>query len=667
MKWNEHVIWNILRNWKSMNQRWFWIKRIFYYSFIIDTENIITCNSRCVFFLNIAISLYVVVTVFTIESLFFVVVLSNYLDFCDLDWVSLSILLSSSFSMSLCFISCAGSILCYRSLNFYRQCNRYRYWSVSVSLPVWLSISAVAFILDVSLTVYWIFVTISRMEWSNVSLWLKFLDLPRQLELGLVACQQNVVSLSRASQLGLVRPLNSEPPEHSSYRSCSHHVWMWLPPSLFHLPSSPITPHPPQTAAILHFLLLPLLHRHHHSTPTTTPHPPSLLPPTHPHPSLPSFLSSSLSPPPFPPISLSRTHHSVTTTSPPSLLLSCVLRRGRRGSSPLAKSACLTSGGWLVESTTNCPTKFVLAAELVSLPQRSLANCRWPCHLCSRQTTLRPAAFFHSCFMRRHLQRRKVSVNSHVVTTILRCVQPLRAEKTQGLPWATRKVKEAVRMHFGTEGLFWRGGGTHVRTHIGSGLSQIGYLAARNEELRAFCACLCRGSFWRLPGHWWHRRQEEGREPAYDIDGLRCLPLRLRGRPTFGDIACARLASATAPRSWSHGSTWRWESTEELPADLVFNRTHSGRQSFKMLPARPGATSIASSTSGASTICSSILSDKTSLCRCSLPWIRLLWRLRTWGHRRRPRCHAFDCHGSGKGPCPKSLHIFAKSPLNFLS
>ena len=32
-------------------------------------------------------------------------------------------------------------------------------------------------------------------------------------------------------------------------------------------------------------------------------------------------------------------------------------------------------------------------------------------------------------------------------------------------------------------------------------------------------------------------------EPACDIDGLGCLPLRLRGRPTFRDIACARLAN----------------------------------------------------------------------------------------------------------------------------
>ena len=32
-------------------------------------------------------------------------------------------------------------------------------------------------------------------------------------------------------------------------------------------------------------------------------------------------------------------------------------------------------------------------------------------------------------------------------------------------------------------------------------------------------------------------------EPACDIDGLGSLPLRLRGRPTFRDIACARLAN----------------------------------------------------------------------------------------------------------------------------
>ena len=35
----------------------------------------------------------------------------------------------------------------------------------------------------------------------------------------------------------------------------------------------------------------------------------------------------------------------------------------------------------------------------------------------------------------------------------------------------------------------------------------------------------------------------------YDIDGLRPMPLRRRGRPTFRDIACARLASAAAPTS----------------------------------------------------------------------------------------------------------------------
>ena len=40
-------------------------------------------------------------------------------------------------------------------------------------------------------------------------------------------------------------------------------------------------------------------------------------------------------------------------------------------------------------------------------------------------------------------------------------------------------------------------------------------------------------------------------EPACDIDGLRSLPLRLRGKPTFRDIACTRLASATAPASRS--------------------------------------------------------------------------------------------------------------------
>ena len=32
-------------------------------------------------------------------------------------------------------------------------------------------------------------------------------------------------------------------------------------------------------------------------------------------------------------------------------------------------------------------------------------------------------------------------------------------------------------------------------------------------------------------------------EPACDIDGLGSLPLRLRGRPTFRHIACARLAN----------------------------------------------------------------------------------------------------------------------------
>ena len=32
-------------------------------------------------------------------------------------------------------------------------------------------------------------------------------------------------------------------------------------------------------------------------------------------------------------------------------------------------------------------------------------------------------------------------------------------------------------------------------------------------------------------------------EPTCDIDGLGSLPLRLRGRPTFRDIACARLAN----------------------------------------------------------------------------------------------------------------------------
>ena len=32
-------------------------------------------------------------------------------------------------------------------------------------------------------------------------------------------------------------------------------------------------------------------------------------------------------------------------------------------------------------------------------------------------------------------------------------------------------------------------------------------------------------------------------EPACDIDGLGSLPLRLRGKPTFRDIACARLAN----------------------------------------------------------------------------------------------------------------------------
>ena len=32
-------------------------------------------------------------------------------------------------------------------------------------------------------------------------------------------------------------------------------------------------------------------------------------------------------------------------------------------------------------------------------------------------------------------------------------------------------------------------------------------------------------------------------EPACDIDGLGSFPLRLRGTPTFRDIACARLAN----------------------------------------------------------------------------------------------------------------------------
>ena len=183
------------------------------------------------------------------------------------------------------------------------------------------------------------------------------------------------------------------------------------------------------------------------------------------------------------------------------------------------------------------PTKFVLAAEPVLLPQRSLANCHalaLPYLLETNNISSR--CFSHSCFMRRHLQRRKVSVNSHVMTTILRRVQPLRAEKTQGLLGHSQGQGSRLNALW-HKGSFLAGGGrgagrTHVRTHMGSGLSHIGYLAARKEELRAFCACSSRGSFWRLRGHWWHRRQGEG------------WGKRVRNR-----WSAPRLASATAPRS----------------------------------------------------------------------------------------------------------------------
>ena len=45
-------------------------------------------------------------------------------------------------------------------------------------------------------------------------------------------------------------------------------------------------------------------------------------------------------------------------------------------------------------------------------------------------------------------------------------------------------------------------------------------------------------------------------EPACDIDDLRSLLLRIRGRPTFPDVSCARLASATAPDSRSGTQSW---------------------------------------------------------------------------------------------------------------
>ena len=40
-------------------------------------------------------------------------------------------------------------------------------------------------------------------------------------------------------------------------------------------------------------------------------------------------------------------------------------------------------------------------------------------------------------------------------------------------------------------------------------------------------------------------------EPACNIRGLRSLPLRLRSRPTFRGVSCARLTSASAPASSS--------------------------------------------------------------------------------------------------------------------
>ena len=96
--------------------------------------------------------------------------------------------------------------------------------------------------------------------------------------------------------------------------------------------------------------------------------------------------------------------------------------------------------------------------------------------------------------MLRHLQRKKVSANSQMVTTILRCVQALRAQK-DALPAfgpirATHKAKEALRMLSGKDGRSFLAGRRMSASRV-KGKEKVGFqcssVLVRSGLSRASC------------------------------------------------------------------------------------------------------------------------------------------------------------------------------------
>ena len=150
------------------------------------------------------------------------------------------------------------------------------------------------------------------------------------------------------------------------------------------------------------------------------------------------------------------------------------------------------------------------------------------------------------------------------VTAVSRCVQSLRAQRTRGCLRATPfecTLAQTVIASGDARPLSERGLTSHV-------------LQREEEELCVPSVLLCVVEAFGgyadsddVEGtqEWPQRLPEDlsisilfqaslGKrlfKPTCDIDGLRSLPVRLRGGPTFRDIACGRLASATAPASRS--------------------------------------------------------------------------------------------------------------------